>query len=101
VDGILVLGNDPRSPEACRLLAALSDRPLLAVVDADSVDQRQVVALLDAGADRVLHWPCSLRELEARVGAALRGRLPEDPQGDCGVAYATPEAGLRRRHGTR
>jgi DNA-binding response OmpR family regulator len=70
VDASVVFGSDAGAPGVCKLLAGLSHSPILAVVDASQ--QQQAIPLLEAGADRVIAWPCSRRELEARVLAGLR-----------------------------
>jgi DNA-binding response OmpR family regulator len=71
-DASIVFSADAAAPEACRALTSLSDAPIIALASAANDDRSRALGLLEAGADRVIAWPCSGRELEARINAAIR-----------------------------
>jgi len=60
--------------EVCRRIRAWSDVPIL-VLTADGAEDRKVAAL-ECGADDYITKPFSMRELEARIGVALRHHRP-------------------------
>lgn len=64
------LGGD----ELCRRVRSISDLPILMLTALSSVDHR--IEGLEHGADDYLSKPFSLRELQLRVEALLRRRLP-------------------------
>ncbi len=78
---ILCLGHeDPERASLVARLHARSDAPILVV--ADTREDDQVVATLDAGAADVVPLPLRPLELVARVQAALRRRPPLTSGGD-------------------
>jgi DNA-binding response OmpR family regulator len=103
VDLVIVCGAGSSAIEICRMLSVQWSGPVLAVLDTH--DEDRTVALLRSGAERIIHWPCTRRELEARLSAALRmPRTPAGTQREGAIAYrpnsrAGDERGMRRAHG--
>jgi DNA-binding response OmpR family regulator len=66
---------EPTGLALCRRIRALGDTPVIMLTGNEAVDT--LVACLNAGADQYLVKPCDIRELDARILAALRRARPK------------------------
>lgn len=64
-----------KGDELCRKVRAISDVPIIMLTALNSVEDR--ISGLEFGADDYLSKPFSMRELQLRVAALLRRRVPE------------------------
>ncbi|MEH1053735.1 response regulator transcription factor [Micromonospora sp. CPCC 206171] len=78
---VLDLGlPDLDGAELLRMLRAVSSVPVIVATARD--DEREIVRILDAGADDYVVKPFTAAQLDARARAVLRRAAPEDRDGD-------------------
>ncbi|HEX7277139.1 MAG TPA: response regulator transcription factor [Acidimicrobiales bacterium] len=75
--------------DLCKRIRTISDVPIIAMSSAGGTEVDAVVAL-EMGADDFIPRSCRMRELVARLRAALRRAPQADPDGSRGVLRAGP-----------
>jgi DNA-binding response OmpR family regulator len=71
--------DEPTGLALCRRIRALDATPVIMLTGNGEIDT--LVACLKAGADQYIVKPCDIRELEARITAALRRSSPSAGEG--------------------